>query len=62
MLPGRSRPRSDVSIEAILLRGDADRLSSWLGGQALPLEIEPGSAEVVAVRLAGPDGQVEIAG
>ena len=61
-LPGRSGVPADIALERVLVRGDAERLSSWLGEHVHAVEIAPGRCEVVGVVLSGPDRRVEISG
>jgi hypothetical protein len=44
----------------LVLRGDADRLSSWLGDHRLPIRVEPGSPAITSLILAGPRGETVI--
>jgi hypothetical protein len=57
MLPGRSAP-PDVRLERIELECDARELDAWLGTQALPLEVRPGDAGIVAVTVEASAGRV----
>ena len=60
-LPGRAavtHPGGPLEITELALRGDADRLTAWLGGHALPVTIRPGAACLESVALAGPAGRV----
>jgi len=41
----------------LVLRGDPDSLSSWLGNHRLPISVEPGSPAVTGLILAGPRGE-----
>ena len=45
VLPGRTRVAhraGDVCIERLVLEGDAERLSAWLGGSILPITVSAG--------------------
>jgi hypothetical protein len=56
-LPGgaaATHPAGDVRIAE--LHGDADRLTDWLGGRRLPVNVRPGAPAVAAIRLSG-DGR-----
>jgi hypothetical protein len=63
-LPGRAavtHPSGPLAITDLALRGDADRLTAWLGGDALPVTIRPGAPCLASVALAGPAGQMLLA-
>ena len=59
--PGRARA-SDMRIAEVEVGGDPDRLADWLGPHDLPLAIRRGTPAVRSVRLAGPGGEVVVAG
>ena len=49
--PGRARVEhsADVRFARLELRGDAERLTDWLDGAALPLAVEQGAAGIAGV-------------
>jgi hypothetical protein len=55
--PGRSAAPQPGAITMLVLRGDPDSLSSWLGNHRLPISVEPGSPAVTGLILAGPRGE-----
>ena len=60
-LPGRAavtHPGGPLEITELALRGDADRLTAWLGGHALPVTIRPGAPCLESVALTGPAGRL----
>jgi hypothetical protein len=48
------------SIAGVHVTGDADRLARWLGGQDLPVTVEPGPPGVTAVVLSSGAGELAI--
>jgi hypothetical protein len=54
--PGRSAAPQPASIARLALRGDPERLSSWLGPHTLPVTIDPGPPAITGLVLAGPRG------
>jgi catechol 2,3-dioxygenase-like lactoylglutathione lyase family enzyme len=54
---GRSRGRPSetggVNLDWIELSGDAERLRDWLGGEELPVRIEPGPGALRAIGIGG---------
>ena len=59
--PGRAAAPADATIERIVVRGDADRIASWLGPHDdLPLVVEPGPPELAAVVLVTPRGEIAL--
>ena len=55
--PGSAFPgaaaESGVRLEHLVLGGDEERLTGWLGGARLPVEVQPGAPAVKAVVLRG---------
>jgi hypothetical protein len=58
--PGRSAPPQAAAIASLMLQGDPDRLSSWLGEHSLPIEIAPGRPALAGVVLAGARGETVV--
>lgn len=58
--PGRPVPPQPGAITRLVVRGDPDRLSSWLGNHRLPVSVEPGSPAITSLILAGPRGETII--
>lgn len=50
----------DVGLDRIEIRGDAGRLSTWLGGQDLPLSIEHGRSAISRVVLTADGGEIAL--
>ena len=57
--PGAAAP-VDARILRIELAGRPDALDDWLGPHALPLDVQNGTAGVVAVELDGPRGTLTL--
>ena len=57
--PGAAAP-VDARIVRIELAGRPDALDDWLGPHALPLDVQNGTAGVVAVELDGPRGTLTL--
>jgi hypothetical protein len=58
--PGTSLPGSaqtDVRIIGLHLRGDARRLSAWLGPNDLPVEVAEGPSGITGLELSGSERQ-----
>ena len=47
-----------ATIVGLVLDGNADRVAGWLGDHALPIRVIDGPAEVAAVVLSTPAGQI----
>ena len=54
-LPAQHR-RGPVELMRLELRGDAGRIGHWLGGDHLPIGVDPGEPSVERIVLAGRDG------
>jgi hypothetical protein len=64
-LPGRNRVAhryGNVELARLELRGDAERLATWLGPHRLPITVSPGAPAVTRIVLRGPSGEVVIDG
>jgi hypothetical protein len=60
-LPGRTPAAHravGVTIAELQLAGDAGRIAAWLGGQRLPIVVDPGPPGVTSVVLAGAAGEI----
>jgi hypothetical protein len=60
-LPGRAsatHPAGAVEIAELQLEGDADRLTAWLDGQRLPINVRPGAPALAGILLAGAAGAI----
>jgi len=60
-LPGRASAThraGAVEIAELRLEGDADRLTSWLGGHHLSLTVRPGAPAVAGILLTGAAGEI----
>jgi glyoxalase-like protein len=53
-------PEPKFDVHRIEVSGDAERLSQWLGGADLPVELVPGSPALRSVVLSTPDGDLEL--
>jgi hypothetical protein len=63
-LPGHApveHPAGRVSVSAVRLAGDAERLADWLGAHRLPIAVRPGAPTVQSIVLAVPAGEVTLA-
>ena len=63
-LPGRtiaSHPAGRVEIRELVLDGDADRLAAWLGNEALPITVRPGTPAIAGIVLSGAAGEIVLA-
>jgi Glyoxalase-like domain len=58
--PGRSAAPPPGAVAKLVVRGDPDRLWSWLGDHRLPVSVQPGSPAVTSLILAGPRGETII--
>jgi Glyoxalase-like domain len=58
--PGRSVAARPGAMTKLVLRGDAGRLSSWLGGHSLPISVDPGRPAITSLILDGPRGETVI--
>jgi hypothetical protein len=47
-----------ATIAGLVLEGSADRVAGWLGEHALPIRVIDGPAEVAAIVLSTPAGQI----
>jgi len=56
-LPGIQLPRP-ATISRLVLEGNADRLTGWLGQHSLPIRVIDGPAEVAAVVLSTSAGEI----
>jgi hypothetical protein len=56
--PGSAVEPNPHSIVRIELAGNERRLTEWLGGHALPIEVHPGDSGPLAIVLTGPRGEV----
>ena len=56
-LPGAENPRP-ATISRLVLEGNPDRLTSWLGDHSLPIRVLSGPAEVAAVVLSTSAGEI----
>ena len=59
-LPGRApatHRSGPVRLAELLLDGDADRLTAWLGAKRLPITVRPGGPAVAGIVLAGATGE-----
>ena len=56
-LPGMENPRPET-ISRLVLEGSPDRLTAWLGEHSLPIRVVSGPAEVAAVVLSTPKGEI----
>jgi hypothetical protein len=61
--PGRApvrHPAGAVSLSCVVLSGDADRLATWLGEDAVPMTVLPGEPAVAGVLVTGPSGEIVV--
>jgi hypothetical protein len=56
-LPGSQDPLP-ATVTGLVLQGNSDRLAGWLGDHTLPIRVIDGPAEVAAVVLSTPSGQI----
>jgi hypothetical protein len=56
-LPGTTDPLP-ATIAGLVLEGNPDRVAAWLGDHSLPIRVHLGPAEVAAVVLSTPAGQI----
>ena len=49
-----------AAVTRLVLEGDADELSTWLGDHSLPLDVRPGESGIMAVVLDAPRGAVTL--
>lgn len=62
-LPGRvpvTHRAGAVRIAKLQLDGDADRLTSWLGGHRLPITVRAGAPALTGVVLTGAAGEIAL--
>jgi len=62
-LPGHTtvaHPSGPVEIARLVLSGDADRLTSWLGDHRLPIAFRPGKPAVKAIVLTAATGELHL--
>jgi hypothetical protein len=60
VLPGHGRRHPRWSISQLMIRGDAERVMSWLGDESLPITVVVGASAIIGLLLDGPDGQIVI--
>jgi hypothetical protein len=63
--PGRmasTHPAGAVTLTRLVLTGDPDRLTAWLGDHRLPIIVRPGSPALERIVLAGATGEIELDG
>jgi len=59
--PGRASAAHrdpDVRMTGLRVRGDADRLRAWVGGEALPVAVDTGPPALTSVAVCGTDGEL----
>jgi hypothetical protein len=56
-LPGTMDPLPATTAR-LVLEGNPDRVAAWLGDHSLPIRVHFGAAEVAAVVLSTPTGQI----
>ncbi len=64
-LPGRAgtvHAAGEVDMAEIRVRGDTDRIKSWLGTHDVPIDIRPGTSAVTAVILRSASGDEIVLG
>src|SRR5262249_17803223 len=61
LFPGRiaGEHRSGaVELAELVLTGDSGRIERWLGPNALPIRVRPGTPGIERIVLAGPEGHI----
>lgn len=60
VVPGHAGRHPRWSISQLVVRGDSERLMSWLGDNSLPISVVAGPSAIIALVLDGPHGQIVI--